>query len=654
MRLEYILTGVAAHFAVRWPERSLTWILVANVANTARALTAAVLIRRFLGFPPRLESIRALVLFILAAALIAPAVGAALGATTVLLHEGPTYWRTWDEWFMSNALTGLTLLPAFVLALVNRGEWTRHQGRGRSAEAIALFIVLVFSAILPHVGMTGGKVPTGLLFYAPLPALIWAALRFGTVGATVALTVVTFAAAGGAYEHTGPFASASPNERVLMLQLFVLLTAIPILCIAVTSSAKHAVVHLHRALLASLHDHIAILDGRGIVLEVNLAWRRFADSPDLPPYKRVHEGDNYLVSLRAAAESGDDEGAARVLAGVRDVLNRTRTRFEVDYDLDRPGRQERYRLSVEALERTDGGFILKRTDLTARRQAELEAEEQRRVLSHLARVSVLGQLSGALAHELNQPLASIASNAQAAQLLLRKHPPDLLELHEILEDIVVDDQRAAQVIRRLRALLKRGEARLQPTAPNELLNEVLDLARTELITRRIGATTSVAPDVPLVLADRVQLQQVLLNLILNACEAIDDAATRDHRLELIVRNESRNQVRFSVRDDGSGIEQALMERLFEPFVTTKTEGMGLGLSMSRTIISAHGGRMWAENNPDRGATVHFVLAAATVPCLPDQEVIGPVVAGGMDGLVMPEGFSAHVAAVMSTASDRNS
>jgi C4-dicarboxylate-specific signal transduction histidine kinase len=295
--------------------------------------------------------------------------------------------------------------------------------------------------------------------------------------------------------------------------------------------------------MASLHDHIAILDGRGVVLEVNHSWRRFADGPNLPAYKTVLPGDNYLAALREAADGGDD-GAARVLPGVTSVLNRIRNRFEVEYDLDRPGRQERYQLSVEAFERADGGVILRRTDLTARRQAQLEVEEQRRVLSHLARVSVLGQLSGALAHELNQPLASIASNAQAAQLLLRKRPPDLEELDAILHDIVADDQRAAQVIRRLRALLKRGEARLQPTDATELLNDVLELARTELITRRVAATTSVAPDVPLVLADRVQLQQVLLNLILNACEAMGDISTADRRLELIVRTESRNQVQF--------------------------------------------------------------------------------------------------------------
>ena len=646
----YLLAGVAAHILVHWPEWSLTWIAVANVANVARGVTAAVLIRRFLGFPPRLDSMRALGLYILAAVLLAPAVGATVGATNVLLHPvESTYWPTWSAWFMSNALTGLTLLPALMLALASRDTWSRQRGHERIAEAVVLGLALVVSGILPHVASIGAALPPGILFYSPLPVLIWAALRFGAGGATAALTAVTFAAIWGAFGHSGPFVSASPDERLLMLQLFVLLTAVPILCIAVTSSAKHAVVQLHRALLASLHDHIAILDGRGVVLEVNHAWRRFADSNDLPPYKRVLTGENYLDSLTSAAESGD-AGAARVLPGVRSVLNRIRNRFEVEYDLDRLGRQERYQLSVEAFERADGGVILRRTDLTARRQAQLEFEEQRRVLTHLARVSVLGQLSGALAHELNQPLASIASNAQAAQILLKKRSPDLRELEAILYDIVTDDARAARVIRGLVALLRRGEARLQATDATELLNEVLELARTELITRKVTATSSVAPDVPRVLADRVQLQQVLLNLILNACEAMSGDGSGDRRLELVVRRESRNTVRFSVRDDGSGIPPKQMERLFEPFFTTKAEGMGLGLSMSRTIISAHGGRMWAENNAHRGATVHFILTVA--PGTQRESEIVP----GLASEVAPLDADIHVsqaAVAMSVTSSTN-
>jgi two-component system sensor kinase FixL len=196
--------------------------------------------------------------------------------------------------------------------------------------------------------------------------------------------------------------------------------------------------------------------------------------------------------------------------------------------------------------------------------------------------------------------------------MLKRQPPDLEELDAILGDIASEDHRAAQVIRRLRALLKRGDTHLQPMDTKELISEVLDLAHAELITRRVRATALVAPDLPPVLVDRVQLQQVLLNLIINACEAMTSTAAPDRRLTLIANADARNNVLVSIRDCGTGIPPALLERLFEPFVTTKPEGLGLGLSISRTIVAAHGGRLWAENNADRGATVYCLLGS--VPC----------------------------------------
>jgi len=254
----------------------------------------------------------------------------------------------------------------------------------------------------------------------------------------------------------------------------------------------------------------------------------------------------------------------------------------------------------------------------------MEIEEQRRALSHLARVSVLGQLSGALAHELSQPLTSILSNAQAAEHLVRRQAVNPAELGAILQDIVTEDRRAGQVIDRLRALLKRGEMRRQQLDLGELVRDVLELAHAELIVRRVTATTLVEPDLPPVLGDPVQLQQVLLNLILNACEAMSAAPDADRALILTVKTAPGDSVHFSIRDCGTGIPDTVIGRLFEPFVTTKPEGLGLGLSISRTIVAAHGGRLWAENNPDRGTTVHCLLAAAPLEAIgaPRPDLIG--------------------------------
>ncbi len=623
----YILLGGFTHALASLSQWSLSWVLLADLANTVRALVAALLLQWLFRGLPRLDSIPALLMFVVPAVLVAPAVAATIGATNVLLHDtSPRYWRAWTEWFVSNALTGLTLLPVFTAALLGGAKWRRRLvSRRRAVEAGILASALVVTCTAAFLLPSSGRWNPAVTAYAPLPVLIWAALRFGPGGAALALTTVATSAILGADRGTNPLVVSSPDANVLALQVFVLLTTLPVLCLAAVASARQGAVQLYRALLLSLHDHVAILDARGIVLEVNDSWRRFADTPDADQWERAGAGDDYLAACGLAAHGGDAI-ATRTLAGIESVLGRVQRRFELEYDRDYGGREEWYTLSAEALERPAGGAVVTRANVTALRQSRLEIEEQRRALSHLARVSVLGQLSGALAHELSQPLTSILSNAQTASHLVRRQAVDPAELGAILQDIVSEDRRAGQVIDRLRALLKRGETRLQQLDPGELIRDVLELAHAELIVRRVTATTLVEPDLPPVLGDRVQLQQVLLNLILNACEAMSAASDADRALTLTVATAPGDYVHFSIRDCGTGIPDTVIGRLFEPFVTTKAEGLGLGLSISRTIVAAHGGRLWAENNPARGATVHCLLAAAPLEAIgmPRPELIGGV------------------------------
>ena len=623
----YLLAGSVAHFVTHWPQWTLSWVLAADAANVARALTAATALRWLFGRPLRLESIRALTLFIVTAAVVAPAVGATIGAANVVLHgASPTYWRPWSAWFISNALTGLTMLPACAAAFAYAGDLRRVRFEpARVAEAVVLAVVLVATgAIAFSIGVPGAQ-HLVLPLYTPLPVLMWAALRFGPVGASVALTGVAFMAIWSVDRGTGPFLMTSPDDNVIALQSFVLLTTVPILSLAAIGSARQSVVRLYRALLASMQDQVAVLDARGVVLEVNESWRRFADYGDAPRFQRVGPGDDFVAACRAAADGGDVT-AANVLAGLTAVLHRLPPRFEIEYDDGHDARREFYVMSVEALERRDGGAVVTRANVTVRRRAQLEIEEQRREMWHLGRVAVLGQLSGAFAHELHQPLTSILGNAEAARLLIRRRPADLEELSLILADIVADDQRAAEVIHRLRALLKRGDVRLQPVDAGELITDVLGLAGAELITRRVIAIPMVDPDLPPLLGDRVQLQQVLLNLILNACEAMGETAVADRRIFLAATGEVPGHVHLSIRDCGPGIPPALIDRLFEPFMTTKPEGLGLGLSIVRTIVAAHSGRLWAENNPEGGATMHCLIAAGERVALATPRPIS--VAGG--------------------------
>jgi len=247
-------------------------------------------------------------------------------------------------------------------------------------------------------------------------------------------------------------------------------------------------------------------------------------------------------------------------------------------------------------------------DITERKLAELEAARQRHDLAHLARVTALGELSSSLAHELTHPLTAILSNAQAAQRFLADDDVDLDEVREILNDIVTQDQRAGEVIHRLRLMLKKGELQehCDDVDLNEVIRDVVNLMRSDLINRNVTVDTDLAQNLPAITGDRVQLQQVLLNLALNGCEAMADYNSSERRL-LIASQWENGAVRVSVADRGSGIPEEKMQQVFERFFTTKKEGMGLGLSVCRTIIDAHRGKIWATNNAGCGATFHFRL-----------------------------------------------
>jgi PAS domain S-box-containing protein len=248
-------------------------------------------------------------------------------------------------------------------------------------------------------------------------------------------------------------------------------------------------------------------------------------------------------------------------------------------------------------------------DVTQEKAAERESTHWRQELMHLTRVATLGELSGAMAHELNQPLTAVLANAEIAQLFLSRKDCDLAEVRDILADIVTDTKRAAEVIRHLRTLFAKSETQIHPLDLNEVVAEVLKLVHSDLVARRINVTSRLAPDLPMVHGDRVQLQQVLLNLIFNACDAMADNELGERDLTVVTAPDGRVTAQISIADRGRGIKADMLDRLFKPFVTTKSRGLGLGLSICRSIIEAHGGRLWAINNPERGATFCVALPA---------------------------------------------
>jgi signal transduction histidine kinase len=254
----------------------------------------------------------------------------------------------------------------------------------------------------------------------------------------------------------------------------------------------------------------------------------------------------------------------------------------------------------------------KRMELTLAQRLR-EAGRLRQELTHIGRVSALGELTASLAHELNQPLSAILNNAEVAQRLLDAKVLDTAELREILADIVVDDKRAADVIRRLRTLLKKGDIEHVPLDLNDVVTGVAQLVRNDMVVRNVPMRLDLAADLPLVRGDRVQLQQVILNLVLNGLEAMREAPGRDHALVIRTSSAGPRYAKVAIVDSGTGIEMGDVERIFQPLYTTKADGLGMGLAISRSIVDAHGGRLRVSNNRDGGATFEFTVPVEATP-----------------------------------------
>ncbi|WP_417021295.1 PAS domain-containing sensor histidine kinase [Bradyrhizobium algeriense] len=283
--------------------------------------------------------------------------------------------------------------------------------------------------------------------------------------------------------------------------------------------------------------------------------------------------------------------------------------FEHGYRLLMPdGAVKHVHATGHAVTDASGGveFVGAVTDVTARKQAEVELHEAQTNLAHVARVTALGEMAASIAHEVNQPLAAVVTNAAACLRWLDREPANLKEARGTLRSIINDGNRAGEVIQRIRALVNKTTDR-KALHINEVVNEVMSLVQHELFTHRVALRLELAAALPPVLADRIQLQQVILNLVVNGIEAMQQVKDRPRELVIRTRQDETSQVLVTVSDCGVGVAAENADRLFDAFFTTKSSGMGMGLSICRSIVTAHGGRLSASGNAGPGATFQFTL-----------------------------------------------
>jgi PAS domain S-box-containing protein len=301
------------------------------------------------------------------------------------------------------------------------------------------------------------------------------------------------------------------------------------------------------------------------------------------------------------------------IARVRELVDRASREgrdWELEHQLLMPDGSIKSAHVVARAARDESGrveFIGAIMDVSAAKRAEQELRQAQAELAHISRVTALGELAASIAHEVNQPITGVVSNAEAALSWLGAEPPNLVRVREVLGHIVKDGLRAGDIIYRIRALIKRAPPRMAQVDVNEAVLDVITLTRSELLRHGVLLETRLATGLPLIEGDRIQLQQVMLNLILNAVEAMSGIDEGARAMQISSGREGSNGVLVSVRDLGPGLDPQSADRLFEAFYTTKPDGLGMGLAICSSIVTAHGGKLWATANEPRGAVFQFTL-----------------------------------------------
>ncbi|MFO0997790.1 MAG: PAS domain S-box protein [Alphaproteobacteria bacterium] len=535
-----------------------------------------------------------------------------------LFHYGLTL-RFWDIWPVDAAAT---LLGVVLVAPAIMVRWANGHGRIHLAailESGTLFaVVLVLSAIV-FLGLFDIRNLPLITAFVPAPFFVWASIRRSAAETAILLSLVTLLAIWGTAHGLGPaedihvpvfgITGAAINQA-LWIQSYLAIIAIPTLlmsaAMAERANAEHAMREresILRTIVETSPDAIITIDDRGTIESFS------ASAEQMFGYGAAEAiGRNIGFLMPSPDRERHDAYLARYIAtGERRIIGFKR----VVTGRRRNGETFPMELAVgEAIvggRRVFTGFI---HDITRRQEAERRLAELQTELLHVSRLSDMGQLAASLAHELNQPLTAIMNYVQAMRHLLGRDPGGRQpKVEDIMEKVVAQAARAGQVIRRLRGFVTKGTVEARREDVNRLIEEANALALVGVREQRVRTVLTLAPNLPPILVDRVQIQQVLVNLIRNAIDAMANSDRRELRIE--TSRDEGGFVRVAVTDTGPGLSPDVRDKLFQPFVTSKPAGMGIGLSICRSIVEAHGGRLWHEPNPAGGAIFAFTLPEAT-------------------------------------------
>jgi PAS domain S-box-containing protein len=608
----YALAAASAHFLAtqqaHWPP---LYALTCEAFDALKYLSAAAGIRILIKSPLKAITLRDAILFIVIAAVLVPFGAAFWGASfTVSYGFGSRYWIEWRNLGVSNAVTTVVLAPALLL-----GAHYLFVGPARALsfrrvlEAVFVGACTVALGIFVFDTTPAGPNTSPALLYAPIPLLIWAALRFGLGGISVSMLIMTFEAIWGTMRGHGPFLAQTPIENALALQLFLLVTATPLMLLAV-------VVEGERRSKEALRESANLM---GLAAEAgDLAmWVWDVSRNDLWMTERGRslfgvESDARLDFAAILDRVYPEDRTARE-AAIKRALQ-TRSGYDIEYRVQHADGMVRWihgrGRCVGPGDGTGPKLFGVSMDVTARKEAEASAAQKRAELEHVARVATLGELTTTLTHELRQPLAAVLANCYVGARLLDAPEPDLEKVRTTLADISEVTERAGEVVGGLAAMLKRDSraSGLTDVDVNHVIRIVERIAHGDANRHKVAVDLDLSPDVRPVKGDSVQLQQVILNLMLNAFSAMSGTAV-DGARRLVVRTNviDQSHVLVEVQDSGTGIAAEKLESIFDPFVSSKPEGLGMGLPICRSIIERHSGRISAANNPDRGATFSITL-----------------------------------------------